>query len=324
MRISTLPPGRTGATSSFGSEARRRTKLLRCRFDCLVGKLPAVGATRVGQAVSLSHNCQRATRLIMTDNVLATFAAGILSSQSAVVTGGSGGVGRAVCLALARAGANLVVGYHSDAGAAHAVCEEATALGVRAVPIQVNVAQADEVYRFMEQANGALGPVDILVNSAGTWPEAKIWEMDDQQWHDALAVNLNGTYYACKAASKVMIQRRSGKIVNFSSIAAARGARSGHAHYAAAKGGVAAFTRSLANELGPYGINVNAVAPGIIRTKMTEQALEDRGADYHSQIPLGRIGLPEEVAGLVLFLVSPAARYITGQTIHVNGGMWMS
>ncbi len=260
----------------------------------------------------------------MVDSVLATFTAGILSGQSAVVTGGSGGVGRAVCLALAHAGANLVVGYHRDAPAAQGICEQAAVFGVRAVPIQVDVAQADEVYAFLQQANGAIGPVDILVNCAGTWPEAKIWEMEDQHWHHALAVNLNGQYYACKAASKVMIQRQSGKIVNFSSIAAVRGARSGHAHYAAAKGGVVSLTRTLANELGPYHINVNAVAPGIIRTAMTQQALEDRAADYHSQIPLGRIGLPEEVAGLVLFLVSPAARYITGQTIHVNGGMWMS
>ncbi len=259
----------------------------------------------------------------MADNVLETFAAGMLSSHSAVVTGGSRGLGRAVCLALAQAGANVVVGYHSDAQAAREVCAGTKSFGVQAVPLQVDVAQADSVYRFMDQAE-TLGPVEILVNCAGTWPEASIWEMEDQEWDKALAVNLNGIYYACKAASKGMIQRHSGKIVNFSSIAAARGAHSGHAHYAAAKGGVVSFTRSLANELGPYHINVNAVAPGVIRTPMTQRALEDRAADYRSQIPLGRIGLPEEVAGLVLFLVSPAAGYITGQTIHVNGGMWMS
>jgi 3-oxoacyl-[acyl-carrier protein] reductase len=248
----------------------------------------------------------------------------MLVNQTAVVTGGSRGVGRAVCLALASAGANLVVGYHTDAPAARNVCDEAIRSQVQAVAMQVDVGRSEDVYRFMKEANAALGPVDILVNCAGTWPEARIWDMEDQQWHEALAVNLHGTYYTCQAASKGMMQRGGGKIVNFSSIAAVRGARSGHAHYAAAKGGVLSFTRSLANELGPYNINVNAVAPGMIRTNMTQQALAERAADYHAQVPLGRIGLPEDVAGVVLFLVSPAARYITGQTIHVNGGMWMS
>lgn len=257
-------------------------------------------------------------------SVLETFTPGMLSGQNAVVTGGSGGIGRAICLALAHAGANLAVGYHGDTTAAQIVCDEAAGFHVRAVPFQVDVARARAAYRFMDEAKAVLGPLDILVNCAGTWPGAKIWEMEDRQWRRALAVNLGGTYHTCKAASKEMIQRRQGKIVNFSSIAAVRGARSGHAHYAAAKGGVASLTRSLANELGPYNINVNAVAPGMIRTNMTREALEDRAADYLSDIPLGRIGLPDEVAGLVLFLVSPAACYITGQTIHVNGGMWMS
>src|SRR4051794_30245383 len=143
----------------------------------------------------------------MADKVLDTFAAGMLSSHTAVVTGGSRGLGRAVCLALAQAGANVVVGYHRDVQAADEVCECTRPLGVHAVPLQVDVAQSESVYRFMEQASDALGLVDILVNCAGSWPEANLWEMEDQEWDKALAVNLNGTYYACKAASKGMMQR---------------------------------------------------------------------------------------------------------------------
>lgn len=254
-------------------------------------------------------------------SVLGTFAPRMLAEQNAVVTGGSRGIGRAVCLALAGAGANVAVGFERDARAAEAVGETAAALGVHAVAIQVDVAQPESVYRFFEQAEAALGLPEVVVNCAGTWPEARIWEMDDQAWLRTLAVNLSGTYYACKAASRSMIAHRRGKIVNFSSIAAVRGARSGHADYAAAKCGVLGLTRSLANELGPYNVNVNAVAPGMIRTDMTRQALEDRESDYRAQMALDRIGAPDDVAGAVLFLVSPAAAYVTGQTLHVDGGM---
>src|SRR5262249_26360884 len=153
------------------------------------------------------------------------------------------GVGAAVCLALAQTGSNVAVGYHSNARAAHDLCEKIAYFGSCAVPIPVNVARADEVYRFMQEVDETLGPIDILVNCAGTWHQATFQEMEDREWDEALAVNLNGSYYACKAAARVMIRRRSGKMVNFSSVAAVRGARSGHAHYATAKGGVASLTR---------------------------------------------------------------------------------
>jgi 3-oxoacyl-[acyl-carrier protein] reductase len=255
---------------------------------------------------------------------LSTFASDMLKGRMAVVTGGSRGIGSETCLALARSGANVVVGFGQSNEAAASVCREAVACGVHAVALAVDVRRAEDVDRFMAEAEAAAGPVDLLVNCAGTWPAALVHELDDGDWQDALAVNLSGTFHACRAASRSMMARRSGRIVNFSSIAADRGARSGHAHYAAAKGGVQSFTRSLANELGPHGINVNAVAPGMIRTDMTDDALGKHEDAYCRQTALGRIGRPEEVAGAVLFLASPAATYITGQTLHVNGGMWMS
>ena len=252
-----------------------------------------------------------------------TFRSDALAQRNAVVTGGSRGIGRAVVEALARAGANVVVGYRSRADAARSLCEHACSGNVKLVPMQVDVARPDDAQRFVEEAESALGDLDILVNCAGVWPVARIWEMRQSQWAQTLAVNLSGTFHTCQAASRLMIHRRSGRIINFSSVAAVRGARSGHADYAAAKGGVSSLTRSLANELGPYGITVNAVAPGIVHTDMTYEALRDRGDDYLTQIPLGRIGTPAEMAGLVVFLASPAADYVSGQIIHVNGGMLM-
>ena len=259
----------------------------------------------------------------MTDR-FSTFSSDLLRGQSAAVTGGSGDIGRATALALARLGANIAVGYRRSQQEADDACRQAAANGANAVPIQVDVMQTDQAHRFMEQAVEAIGPLDMLINCAGTWPEAMVYQMEDQEWSDTIATNLHGTYYTCKVASKLMIKRRRGRIVNFSSIAAERGARTSHAHYAAAKAGVSAFTRSLAYELAPYNVTVNAVAPGMIRTKMTSGALKQREDQYLKQIPLGRIGSPDEVASLVVYLVSPAAAYITGQVIHVNGGMWMS
>jgi len=256
-------------------------------------------------------------------SVLGTFDSDMLQGQVAVVTGGSRGIGRASCLALAAAGAKVAVGYVRDRRAAEDVCKVGSRFDGQLVPLQVDVSQREQVHRFMEQA-AALGSLDSLVNCAGTWPQARVEEMPDEDWAEALAINLTGTYYVCKEASKTMIEQGRGSIVNFTSVAAFRGAYSGHAHYAAAKGGVVSFTRTLANELGPHNITVNSVAPGVIRTDMTAAALQQREQEYRQQTALGRIGLAEEVAGAVLFLVSSAARYVTGQSLHVNGGMWMS
>ena len=260
---------------------------------------------------------------MMTD-LFSTFSSDLFGRQSAAVTGGSGGIGRATALALARLGANVAGGYRRSQQEADDACRQAAANGANAVPIQVDVMQTDQVHRFMEQAVEAIGPLDMLINCAGTWPEAMVYQMEDQEWTDTIATNLYGTYYTCKVASKLMTKRRSGRIVNFSSITTDRGARTSHAHYATEKAGVSAFTRSLAYELAPYNVTVNSVAPGMIRTKITGAALKQREEQYLEQIPLSRIGSPDEVASLVVYLVSPPAAYITGQVIHVNGGMWMS
>jgi 3-oxoacyl-[acyl-carrier protein] reductase len=212
--------------------------------------------------------------------IFETFAPGLLAGQSAVITGGSRGIGRAAALALAAAGANVAIGYHRDEQAARLVCDESAASGVRAEPFAVDVAQPDEVYRATAHVLETFGAIDILVNSAGIWPQGRFWEIDDAEWRRTLAINLDGTYYACKAVSAGMMGRRRGRIVNFSSIAATRGARTGHADYAASKGAVVSLTRSLAFELGPYNVTVNAIAPGVIRTDMTRQALVEREASY--------------------------------------------
>jgi 3-oxoacyl-[acyl-carrier protein] reductase len=251
------------------------------------------------------------------------FRANLLAGRVAVVTGGSRGIGRAVCLTLAKIGAQVVVGYHRDSQAAEDTCSAAMQSKTTALAVQVDIADRQDAFRLMERAQEAFGRVDILVNCAGIWPTANAWDMSQEHWRQTLAVNLDGTFYACQAACTVMMPQREGRIVNFSSVAATRGARTGHADYAASKSGVDALTKSLAHELAPYNINVNAVSPGMISTRMTEHAVRDRDSDYVQQIPLGRVGSPEDVAGLAVFLASPAADYITGQVFHVNGGMLM-
>lgn len=165
--------------------------------------------------------------------------------------------------------------------------------------------------------------MDLLVNAAASWPQARIRELSDVQWKRTLAVNLDGAFCACRAASLTMKSRHSGKIVYVSSIAASRGAQSGHADDAAAKSVVDALTKSVPQELAPYGINVNVVAPGVIRTDLVSEALREHESKYLSQIPLARIGEPGEVAQFILCLLSPKASCITGRIVHINGAMLM-
>ena len=245
-----------------------------------------------------------------------------LKGSVAVVTGGSRGIGRSVVLRLARAGARVVFSYASDLPAATAVRNEVQALGAEAVMVAVEITRREEAESLIEEAQARYDRIDILVNNAGVWNEAPIpiEEMTDAEWDRMVAVNLTGFFTTIRAVVPGMKQRRSGRIINMSSTAGQRG-EAFHAHYAATKSAIIGLTKSLAAELAPFGILVNAVAPGWVDTDMSAGPLHgsDRGKVLDS-ITLRRPGTPDEIAGAVLFLASPLSNYMTGTTVSVNGG----
>jgi 3-oxoacyl-[acyl-carrier protein] reductase len=200
----------------------------------------------------------------------------------------------------------------------------ASAHRVDSVAVPGDVALAADVVRIFDECEACLGPVDILINNAGVWPKSFVHEMAESEWDRAVAVNLRGPFLTCREAVRRWLgSGRGGRIVNISSAVAFIGSTSGHAHYAAAKAGLVNFTMSLAREVARKGIRVNAVAPGMVRTDMTVEALEAREQHYLDRIPLGRIGEPEEVADTIVFLASDRASYTTGATADVSGGMLM-
>ena len=255
-----------------------------------------------------------------------------LRNKVALVTGGSRGLGRAIVLGLAAEGAKVAIHYYSnpekgiDLGseAAELAKVVAAARGVAAVPVPGDMAKAGDIVDVFRRAEESLGPVDILVNNAGTWPTAYVKDLTEEEWNATVAVNLTGPFLACREAVRRWLGAgRGGRIVNIVSQAAFHGSTSGHAHYAASKAGVVAFTVSLAREVASHGIHVNAVAPGMISTDMAREALEQNRAAYLKRIPLGRIADPAEVAHVVVFLCSERASYMTGATVDVTGGMLM-
>lgn len=246
-----------------------------------------------------------------------------LEGKVAVVAGGSRGMGRAVALALGREGAKVAVNYAKSPQAAEDVVREISAQGGTALAVQGDVSQAAAVDAMFRQVVGNLGPVDILVHTAGIWPTGKVVDIKEEDWRRTLDVNLTGVFLTNQWLVRHLLERRApGKIVNFTSQAAFRGSTTGHAHYASSKAGVVAFTVSLAREVAKEGIQVNAVAPGMVYTDMTAPVLKDPSR-YLSRIPIGRIAAPEEIADLVLFLVSERNSYMTGATIDISGGMLM-
>jgi 3-oxoacyl-[acyl-carrier protein] reductase len=248
-----------------------------------------------------------------------------LDGKVALVTGGSRGLGRAVCLALAAEGARVAVNYRSRAAQAAEVVEEIRRrFGVEAAAVAGDVAAEADVAAMFDAAQERLGPVEVLVNNAAVCPTRWVKDMTLAEWEETLRVNLTGTFLACREmVRRLLAAGRRGRIVNVVSVAAFHGSTTGHAPYDASKGGVVSLTVSLAREVAPHGIAVNAVAPGMMHTDMTAATLATNLEKYTSRIPLGRIGDPEEVAHVVVLLASDRASYMTGATIDVSGGLLM-
>ena len=242
-----------------------------------------------------------------------------LSGKIAIVTGSARGIGRAIALALARRGADVVISDVLEE-AAQVMATEITSLGRRSLAIQCNIANRTEVDGLIQQTVQTLGRLDILVNNAGITQDNLLIRMTEDQWDRVLDVNLKGTFFACQLAAKVMMKARSGSIVNIASVVGLTG-NPGQVNYAASKAGVIALTKTLSKELAARNIRINSVAPGFIETDMTKQLPEAARKMFLDRIPVNRPGTPEDVANAVAFLCSPAADYITGHCLTVDGGM---
>jgi len=246
----------------------------------------------------------------------------LLSNKVAIVTGGARGIGRAICLALADSGANIVVAdvLEDEAGQ---TAEDVRRLGSDAMFVHTDVSCEDSVKELYGRVLEHFGGVDILINNAGLCRMIPIIEIEVQEWDRVMAVNLRGTFLMSREAMKIMKQKRSGKIINIASAAAKTGGRCAGAHYSASKAGIICFTKSLALQVAPYGINVNAIAPGPTSTEMTEEWGEQVNEQFAAQIPLGHYAEPEDIANAAVFLASEKARFITGEILDVNGGLVM-
>jgi 3-oxoacyl-[acyl-carrier protein] reductase len=236
-----------------------------------------------------------------------------LEGKTALVTGGSRGIGRAIALELARAGARVTLSYRSGKDEAEEVASEA---GGRAV--QADVSNAGDAKRLVDEA----GELDILVNNAGVTRDGVIARMSDEDWSEVIETNLGGVFHTCRAAARGMMKRRSGSIVNISSIVGVHG-NPGQTNYSASKAGIIGFTKALARELGVRGVRANVVAPGYVDTRLTQVIADDMKDVMLANTPLGRFGQPEDIAGAVRFLCSGEAAFITGEVLLVDGGLGM-
>jgi len=246
----------------------------------------------------------------------------LLEGQTALVTGASRGIGRSIALALAGAGANIAVNYAGNEEAAATVVAEIEALGVKAYAVKGHVGDSEQFDTMVKGVIEAWGRIDILVNNAGITRDNLIMRMKEEEFDEVIATNLKGVFNGIKSVTRPMMKQRSGRIINISSVVGVLG-NAGQANYVAAKAGVIGLTKSAARELASRNITVNCIAPGFIETDMTDQLPEEVRQGMLGNIPLARLGQPEEIAKAALFLASDSASYMTGQTLHVDGGMYM-
>ena len=246
----------------------------------------------------------------------------MLQDKVALVTGGSRGIGRAIALALSTAGATTVINYQGNEQAALKVLKEMEETGLKGEVYQADISLSGQVEQMVGDIITKHGHIDILVNNAGITRDGLIIRMKDEEWNKVMMTNLTGAFNCVRAVAKPMMKQRAGKIINISSVAGITG-NAGQINYASSKAGLIGLTKSAARELSSRGITVNAVAPGYIVTEMTEKLPASAKTELGGRIPLGRLGHPSDVAGLVLFLAGPGSEYITGQVIAVDGGMTM-
>lgn len=246
----------------------------------------------------------------------------MLSEQVALVTGASRGLGRSIALELAKNGANVVINYAGNEAKAKEVVEEIKQLGQESFDVQADVSSEEDVKRMVKQVTDEFGRLDILVNNAGITKDNLIMRMKEEEFDQVVNTNLKGAFLCTKAVTRQMMRQRRGKIVNVASIVGVRG-NPGQANYVAAKSGVIGLTKTTAQELASRNILVNAVAPGFIATDMTDVLTDEQRETILSMVPLARLGNPEDVAKVVRFLASSDSDYMTGQTLHIDGGMVM-
>jgi 3-oxoacyl-[acyl-carrier protein] reductase len=247
-----------------------------------------------------------------------------LAGKVALVTGGSRGLGKAICLTLAAEGAKVAVNYAASADKAAAVAAQIVAAGGGAVAMQADVGVEADVVALFDRIERELGPVDVVINNAAYCPVVPTAEISVEEWDRAFRTNMTGTFLCSREhARRLLAAGRKGRIVNVSSQAAFRGSNSGKSAYDASKGAIVAFTVSLARELAPHGIGVNAVAPGLMYTEMLKPYVDADPAKFAARLPIGRLGRPEEVADVVALLASDRSSFMTGATVDVSGGMLM-
>lgn len=245
-----------------------------------------------------------------------------LEGMNALVTGASRGIGREIALELARQGANVAVNYAGSEAKAHETVAEIEKLGRKAFAVRADVSNGEAVADMVKETIASFGSLDILVNNAGITRDNLLMRMKEDEWDAVISTNLKGVFLCTKAVTRQMMKQRSGRIINVASIVGVSG-NPGQANYVAAKAGVIGLTKTTARELASRGINVNAVAPGFITTDMTGKLSEDIKAEMLKQVPLARFGEPQDVARVVTFLASEDSSYMTGQTLHIDGGMLM-